>query len=273
LFLISGFVHKKKRYGKGKSEEILGRAIKNRKEQGKNDNIIVASKFIPLPWRFTQGSFHSALSETLKRTALPYLDLYQIHGPAFSVRRVETWAEAMADAHQKGLIKAIGVSNYNADQVRRTHKILSGKGIQLATNQVEFSLLRNNPERNGLLATCKELGVTLIAYSPLGMGRLTGKYSKDNPPPSDRRFGKTNIEVLQNLTNVLKEIGDKHGKTCAQVALNWCICKETIPIVGVKNEKQVEENLGAIGWRLSKEEVEILDKVSQSQPSNIWQEV
>ena len=109
----------------------------------------------------------------------------------------------MAVAYENGLIKSVGVSNFNADQVRRFHKVLSDKGIPLATNQIEFSLLRNNALVTGLAETCKELGmfhvysffwresncelgVTIIAYSPLAMGRLTGKYSKENPPPSNR---------------------------------------------------------------------------------------
>jgi aryl-alcohol dehydrogenase-like predicted oxidoreductase len=84
------------------------------------------------------------------------------------------------------LIKSVGVSNYNIDQLVRTHKVLSSYGIPLATNQVEFSILRSNPLHNGLLTKCKELGITMIAYSPLGMGRLSGKYGKSNPPPKGR---------------------------------------------------------------------------------------
>jgi aryl-alcohol dehydrogenase-like predicted oxidoreductase len=168
--------------------------------KGSSSPVVVASKFMPLPWRLTHGSFRGALSQSLERLGMKSMDLYQVHGPAFSLRNVEVWAEAMADAHRvssgssyqhssfskDGLIKAIGVSNYNVDQMERTHRVLSLKGIPLATNQVEFSILRNNPEHNGLLAKCNELGVSLIAYSPLGMGRLTGKYNTRNPPQGSR---------------------------------------------------------------------------------------
>ena len=92
----------------------------------------------------------------------------------------------MATAYEKGLIKSVGVSNYSADQVIRFHKVLSSRGVPLATNQVELNLLRTNPLVGGLSEVCKELGVKIIAYSPLAMGRLTGKFSKKNPPPKFR---------------------------------------------------------------------------------------
>jgi aryl-alcohol dehydrogenase-like predicted oxidoreductase len=210
------------------SEKILGRCIQRRdkelEEQSKEKtNIITATKFIPLPWKLTHGSFKSSLEGSIARLQRKP-DLYQVHGPAFSLRRVEVWAEAMVQAVKDGLIKSVGVSNYNADQVRRTHRVLAAHGIPLATNQVEYSLLRNNPEHTSLAQTCKELGVTIIAYSPLGMGRLTGKYNKSNPPPDDRRFGKISLDELEAMNTLLKEIGDAHGgKTCAQVALNWVV--------------------------------------------------
>jgi len=90
-----------------------------------------------------------------------------------------------------------------------------------------------------MLKVCKELGVKVIAYSPLGMGRLSGKYNKDNPPKGERNFGKVSWEDLERLVSKLKVIGEKHSKTPSQIALNWVICKGAIPIVGVKNEKTI----------------------------------
>lgn len=234
-------------YGYGRSETLLGEFIKDYNTQNQNNpkavKFAVATKFLPVPWRLTQGSLHSALDGSIQRLGRNP-ELYQVHGPAFSLRKVETWAEALAEDYKKGKIGDVGVSNYNADQVRRTHAALAKHGIPLISNQVEFSLLRNNIMVNGLLDTCKELGVTVIAYSPLGMGRLTGKYNTKNPPPGNRRFGNIDMKDLEVLIEKLKSIGDHHGKTPAQVAVNWCICKGTIPIVGVKNKNQVDENLG-----------------------------
>jgi len=256
-------------YGSGKSEQLLGSFLREYNSSGQEEKhpVIIASKFFPSPWRLTHSSFNNALEATLQRLGVNCVDLYQIHSPALTLRSVEVWAEALVGAVKSGKVKAVGVSNYNAEKLRRTHAVLAKHGIPLATNQIEFSLLRNNPLMNGLISTCKELNVTVIAYSPLGMGRLTGKYTKENPPQGRRLFGQIPLEELEVLVGKLKEIGAKHEKSPAQVALNWCICHGTIPIAGVKNERQAEENLQAINWRLSEQEVQELDKLSRPSSS------
>jgi len=259
-------------YSSGQSEQFLGTFLKKLRESENPKPVVIATKFLPLPWKVTQGSLKEALTASLKRLGLPCVDLYQIHGTLGSFRSVEVWAEVLAECVKEGLIKAVGVSNYNSDQLKRTHQVLASKGLSLASNQVEFSLLRNNAEKTGMLKLCKELGVTIIAYSPLGMGRLSGKYSKDNPPPSNRNFGKFPMEEIEPILNALKEIGSKYSKSPSQVALNWVICKGAIPIVGVKTKKQLDENLGAVGWRLSEEEIGKLDKLSKTGPWRLWQE-
>src|SRR5262249_6112696 len=139
-------------------------------------------KFMPLFWRLRKGQLSRALRGSLKRLKVSKLDLYQIHWPSLPLS-VETWAEALADAVEAGLTRAVGVSNYDVDQMRRTHGVLAKRCIPLASNQVEYNLLDRSPERNGVFDACRELGVTLIAYSPLAMGMLTGKYTPENPPP------------------------------------------------------------------------------------------
>ncbi|HNK64096.1 MAG TPA: aldo/keto reductase, partial [Anaerolineales bacterium] len=130
-------------------------------------------------------------------------------------------------------------------------------------NQVHYSLLSREVEKNGTLARCKELGIRMIAYSPLEQGLLTGKYSTETPPPGVRanRYAEF-IKKLPPILSVMKEIGQSHSKTVSQVALNWVICKGALPIPGAKNVKQAEENAGGAGWRMSDEEVEQLDKVT-----------
>ncbi len=245
-------------YGRGRSEQFLGRFI-----AGRRAGLVIATKFMPLPWRLGKGQLLAALRKSLERLGLAQVDLYQIHWP-FPPRPVEFWADALADAVQAGLVRAVGVSNYSADQMRRAYDVLAKRGVPLASNQVEYSLLHRAPERNGVLDACRELGVTLIAYSPLAQGLLTGKYGPDNPPPGlrGRRYRGERLARIQPLIGRLREIGAGHGgKSPGQVALNWLICRGAIPIPGAKNARQAQENAGALGWRLTAEEVAELESL------------
>ncbi|MBI1801640.1 MAG: aldo/keto reductase [Chloroflexi bacterium] len=248
-------------YGPHTSERLLGRFIHS---MGAEANVVVASKFVPLPWRLRRADLLRALRGSLKRLGLKQIDLYQIHFPLGLVS-VEARMAALADAVEAGLTRAVGVSNYNLDQMRRAESALAQRGIALASNQVEYSLLERKPERSGLLAECRKLGVTLIAYSPLAKGLLSAKYTPQNPVPGlrGRRYPVEYLALIQPLIGLLREIGQAHsGKTPAQVALNWTICQGTLPIPGVKNLKQAQENAGAIGWRLSDDEVRALNQAS-----------
>ncbi len=205
-----------------------------------------------------------ALRGSLQRLGLPRVDLYQIHWPDPMVPD-ETWAEALADAIEAGLTRAAGVSNYSLAQVQRTAEVLARRGLPLASVQVEYSLLEREPERNGLLDYCRENKITLIAYSPLAKGILTGKYTPRNPPSGERRskYGPL-LEPLQPLVSLLREIGQAHGgKTPAQVALNWLIGQGAVPIPGAKNERQAQDNAGAMGWSMTAEEMRALGEASQ----------
>ena len=246
-------------YGQGRSERFLGRFI------GTNGSRpLVATKFMPFPWRLGKGALVAALHNSLARLGLAQVDLYQIHWPMPPVP-IETWADALADAVAAGLTKAVGVSNYNADQTRRAHAVLARRGVPLASNQVEYSLLHRDLERNGLLYTCQDLGVALIAYSPLAKGMLTGKYTPDSPPPGlrGRRYRGGFLAGIHPLLGLLREIGQAHsGRTPSQIALNWVISKGVIPIPGAKNAQQARDNAGALGWRLTPDEIGALDGAS-----------
>ncbi|MGB8644309.1 MAG: aldo/keto reductase [Anaerolineae bacterium] len=245
-------------YGFGRSETLLGDFMK-----GAQSPVIVATKYAPLPWRLTKGSLRHALESSLKRLQLKQVDLYQVHFPMPPIP-IETWANALADVVEAGLTRTVGVSNYSTAQMRRVHEVLAKRGVILASNQVEYNLLNRGPERTGLLDACHELGVTLIAYSPLAQGLLTGKYSLQNPPQGIRanRF-KSQYARVAPLVDKLREMGAQHGgRTPDQVALNWLICKGTVPIPGVKNERQTKQNLGALGWTLTPDEVKTLDQLA-----------
>jgi aryl-alcohol dehydrogenase-like predicted oxidoreductase len=246
-------------YGRGRSEIFLGQFVKETTQP-----VVVATKFMPYPWRLWKGQLIKALKASLKRLDMPCVDLYQVHWP-FPPIPVETWAEGLADALEAGLARAVGVSNYNEEQMRRAYSTLAARGVRLTSNQVEFHLLKRKVELNGLLKACQELGVTLIAYSPLAQGILTGKYAPENPPPGmrGRRYSRAYLERIQPLLHLMQEIGERHeGKSPTQVAINWCICKGTVPIPGAKTSQQASENAGSFGWRLEADEMEALDKTS-----------
>lgn len=246
-------------YGLGRSERLLGKFIR---ESG--SHVVVATKFMPFPWRLWKDRLANALRNSLQRLGMEQVDLYQIHFPLPPLA-VETWADTLADAVDQGLIRAAGVSNYDEEKMRRTQLTLRKRGVPLASNQVEYSLLNRRVEFNNLLRACHEEGITLIAYSPLEQGLLTGKYTPENPPPGarGREYTRSRLEEIQPLIHLMREIGQRHDdKTPAQVALNWLICKVALPIPGVKNAHQAEENARAMGWRLTQDEMDALDEFS-----------
>jgi len=245
-------------YGSGYSERLLGQLLKEIDQPA-----LVATKFFPWPWRLTKGFVPRALKSSLERMGLESVDLYQVHWPS-PIMSPETMMEGMVECVKRGWTRTVGVSNFGEKRMLRAYSTLAQHGIPLASNQVHYSLLSREVEKNGTLARCKELGIRLIAYSPLEKGLLSGKYSLENPPPGVR--GSQYAEMLKKLPPILKlmqEIGLNHGdKTIGQVALNWLICKGALPIPGAKNLKQAEQNAGGAGWRMTEEEVSKLDEAT-----------
>ncbi|MGD0881276.1 MAG: aldo/keto reductase [Acidimicrobiales bacterium] len=261
-------------YGRGESERIIGSLLAG--DAARAASAVVATKFMPSPWKLNvRGALLTSLRASLGRLGLPAVDLYQIHGP-ISLRSHDAIADALAAAHGEGLVKAVGVSNYSVKETRSIAAALDRRGLRLATNQIEFSLLRRSPETTGLLAACADLGVVPLAYSPIGQGRLTGKYSADHPPPGKRNFSNHPMEVVDSIVAELRRIGDGHGgKLPSQVALNWVTAKGAVPIPGAKNRHQAEENAGALGWQLDGDDLDRLDRVALRGISNlssrVWQ--
>jgi aryl-alcohol dehydrogenase-like predicted oxidoreductase len=246
-------------YGLGRSERLLSEFLR-----ASPSGAVVATKFFPYPWRLSRSALLRALRRSLKRLGLPRVDLYQIHFPLPPIAP-RTWAEELVRAVELGLTRAVGVSNYDRRQMEETHRLLAAHGVPLATNQVEFSLLERGPERTGLLESCLASDVTVIAYSPLAMGLLTGKYTPNHPLPMARRraFPWVDLKRLRNLIQALREVGQNHGgKTPGQVALNWVISKGALPIPGAKNAAQAHENAGALGWRITEDEARHLEQVA-----------
>jgi aryl-alcohol dehydrogenase-like predicted oxidoreductase len=248
-------------YGQGKAEVYLGEFLRETSWNG-----ILASKFVSIPWRLRKKALSRALRNSLVRLEQDKIDLYQIHG-SLSPVTIETWIDEMVEAVQQGLIEHIGVSDFNRDQLQRAYDHLVKEGVTLASCQHEYSLLNRSVEFSGLLSLCKQLNISFIACSPLAMGILTGKYTPQNPPSGfrGRKYSPKHLQIVQPLLKLLKKIGQTHdGKTPAQVAINWLICKGTVPVPGAKTLRQAEENVGAVGWYLDNEEVAALDELSST---------
>ena len=255
-----GFFDTAEVYGGGESERIIGRLLAT--DPAQRERVVLASKFMPSPWKLAvRRSLVGAARRSAERLGVETIDLYQVHGP-ISLRSHAAMADALAAAVAEGVVKAVGVSNYSEKEMRSIDAALRSRGLRLATNQIELSLLRNMPERVGLLDTCRELGVLPLAYSPIGQGRLTGKYSTGNPPPKSRSFSKHPMEAVDRVVDVLRRVGADHGRTPSQVALQWLVGKGSVPIPGAKNRAQAEENAGGVGWRLDDHEVADLDAVA-----------
>lgn len=251
-------------YGNGESERLLGEFSQNC-----SIPVTIATKYAPFPWRWQTSNVSEAIANSLKNLQLKQIPLYQVHWP-FMLMSQETLMNALADEVEKGTIKAIGVSNYSADEMKKAYDILAKRNIPLAVNQVKYSLLSRIVETKGIINTGKELGITILAYSPLAQGLLTGKYNLDNPEKPDggrkidSRFSKKGLTKIAPVINLLSELGSKYHKTPAQVALNWLICQgNVIPIPGAKNARQAQENAGALGWQLNNDEVMQLAEITK----------
>ncbi|CAN5405879.1 aldo/keto reductase [soil metagenome] len=261
-------------YGKGESERIIGKLLAL--DPTVRDRLVIATKFMPSPQKLQlKSALRSALLASIERLGVEHIDLYQIHGPV-SLRSHAAMADALAAVHDEGLVGAVGVSNYSIREMGAIHAELAARGLPLASNQIEFSPLRRRPETTGLLRACATLGVVPLAYSPIGQGRLTGKYSAANPPPGKRTFSAHPMEQVDRIVAVLRRIGDAHdGRTPSQVTLRWIISKGAVPIPGAKNETQAAQNAGALGWELTPAEITEIDRVAlegqRTLQQRIWQ--
>jgi len=235
-------------YGGGQSEAFLGHALSGRREQA-----VLATKFGGGSVGRGKGSreeIRRALDGSLARLGVPTIDLYYLH---FPFTNIEAAMDHMAQAVQTGKIRAVGVSNCNAVQMRRAAERLARYHIPLAANEVRYNLLHRQPEVNGVLDACRELNVALVAYMPLASGQLVS-----NTSPA--RGGKGN----EALHNTLQTIAQRRGKSKSQVALNWLLQRDEhiIPIPGATSARHAHENAETLTWELSDEEFRAIDQAS-----------
>jgi pyridoxine 4-dehydrogenase len=251
----------------GRSEQLLGRFSQDYLGVGK-ENICIATKLAAYPWRLTRQSMVSACKSSAQRLGRN-VDLVQMH---WSTANYAPWQEGalldgLADLYEQGLVKGVGLSNYGPKRLKRVHQKFSDRGIPIATLQVQYSLLSTYPVTQlGVKDVCDELGIKLIAYSPLALGLLTGKYSEQGPFPKGIRglLFRQLLPRIHPLLSCLREVARSRNKTLSQVAINWCLCKGTIPIPGAKSVEQARENIGALGWQLGSNEIAELDQAAAS---------
>ena len=246
-------------YGGGKSEELIGEAIRDH-----HDEVVIASKVWPL--NLSYGRLLRAVDHSLRRLGVDVIDLCQLHWPN-PIVPIATTMRAMKKLLQHGKIRCVGVSNFGLKKMKAAQE--ASAPLELASNQVKYNLLERSVEAE-LLPYAESERISIIAYSPLGKGLLTGKYKAGSYPSSfvqrtNAKFSTRNLTRLEGVNHVLSELGTAHGKTPSQVALNWLIGKEqVIAIPGVKRAENVLDDAGAVDWRLSVDEVLKLEGAAAS---------
>jgi aryl-alcohol dehydrogenase-like predicted oxidoreductase len=254
-------------YGNGASERALARGLQAAGK--KPGEILIASKWWPA-LRFA-SNIPKTIGERINALAPYPIDLYQVHQPwGFSNEKSEM--KAMAELLERKLIKNIGVSNFSARKMKNAWETLDKKGIPLASNQVRYSLLDRSIESNGVMEMVKKLGISIIAYSPLAQGVITGKFH-DNPEllknigmrKYSSLFKPRGLEKSLPVVTLVKELALKYGVTPSQIALNWVIYHHgdsVVAIPGSTKEIHVKENTAAMTFKISDEDMERLDEES-----------
>ncbi|MDZ7400303.1 MAG: aldo/keto reductase [candidate division KSB1 bacterium] len=258
-------------YGWGSSEAALARALK---ALGKADgDVVIATKWMPV-FR-TARSIIRTIDDRLKNLNGFHIDLHQIHAQYGSFSSLHKQLDAMAQLVREGKIRTIGVSNFSAKAMRKSYEYLAQQNIPLVSNQMEYNLLNRRIESNGVLETARELGITIIAYSPLAQGILSGKFH-ENPDlikasKGWRRFRpefqKRGLAKTAPVIEELKRIASKHNATASQVALRWLIQfhgDTVVAIPGATKVKQAQENASVLHFQLDQEDLMKLDEVSRS---------
>jgi aryl-alcohol dehydrogenase-like predicted oxidoreductase len=256
-------------YGYGRSEQVLAATLSRLGK--KPGEVLIATKW----WPTLRGASSIGKTVEARRSALsPFgIDLHQIHH-AWAFATVQAQAEAMAKLVRAGTIRTVGVSNFSARKMRAMHAALAQRGLPLVSNQMHYNLLDRRIESNGVLAAAKELGITVIAYSPLGQGLLSGKFhdepalvrSRVGPRRFMPKYWARGLARSRPLIDELRRIAAAHGVTASQVALNWLVQfhgDTVVAIPGATKRHHAEENTGAMGFTLSPEELRRIDELSR----------
>ena len=263
-------------YSSGVSEAILGEAIK-----GRRDQVILSTKatfrFDDAPNNIGSSRFHliRAVENALRRLGTDYIDLFQLHGFDAKTPIVEVLS-TLDNLVREGKIRYTGVSNFSGWHLMKSLALADQYGYpRYVANQTYYSLVGRDYESE-LMPLGLDQGVGAVVWSPLGWGRLTGKIRRGQPLPAQSRLHETADkgpsvaeDYLYRVIDALDEIAQEIGKTVPQIALNWLLQRPTVStvIIGARNETQLRQNLGAIGWALSAEQVAKLDLASAVIPA------
>jgi aryl-alcohol dehydrogenase-like predicted oxidoreductase len=253
-------------YGRGRSEEGLAGGLQA--YGAADEDVYVATKWMPL--LRTAGNIRKTIGDRKGHLAPYSIDLYYVHNTT-GLSSPEAEMSAMADLVDAGDIRSVGVSNFDEDRMRRAQAALTKRGIPLAANQMEYSLLNRKLETNGVLEAARELGITIVAYSPLARGLLTAKFHRNpqalqNTPIGRRLYLQRMIDETRPLIEALEAIAETYDATPAQVALNWLIQfqGETVVVIpGASSVAQAEEAAGVMNFKLNDADLEHLDQLSQ----------
>jgi aryl-alcohol dehydrogenase-like predicted oxidoreductase len=262
-------------YSGGASEEILGAAIK-----GRRDQVLISTKTGlpmgdgPQDWGGSRARLIRAVEDALRRLGTDRIDLLQLHAFDASTPTEELMG-TLAQLIAAGKVRYAGVSNYPGWQVMKAQAIADRHGLpRLVAHQVYYSLIGRAYEGD-LMPLGADQGVGALVWSPLGWGRLTGKIGRDRPLPAGSRLHDTeqfappvDAELLYRVIDALEAIADETGKTVPQIAINWLLRRPTVAsvIIGARNEDQLRQNLGAVGWALTADQVARLDAASDVLP-------
>lgn len=254
-------------YGKGASEKALSAALINAGK--KPGEVIIATKWWPM-FRVA-SNIGKTIGERIAMLHPFSIDLYQVHQP-YGFSSVKAEMDGMAELVNERKIRYVGVSNFSATQMAKAYEALQKHGISLVSNQVRYNLLDRRIESNGILQTAKELGISIIAYSPLAQGMLTGKFH-DNPDllknigwrKNTSVFRKTEMEKVRPLINLLKQLAEKYQVTPSEIALNWLVNfhgETVVAIPGATKEQHAKINTGAMKFVMQEEDMRKIDELA-----------
>jgi aryl-alcohol dehydrogenase-like predicted oxidoreductase len=265
-------------YSAGAAEEILGKAL-----TGLRDKVLISTKATfpmgdgPRDYGSSRINLIKACEDSLKRLGTDHIDIYHMHGFDANTSIYET-LKALETLVESGKVRYIACSNFSGWHLMKSLSISERYGwSKYIAHQAYYSLLNRDFEWE-LMPLGIEENISTIVWSPLASGKLSGKYRRDKPVPEDGRVAKGGSPVintdadeqrLYTIVDVLDELVEETGKTAAQISLNWLLQRPTVAniIIGARNEEQLKQNLGAVGWNLTKEQVKRLDKSSDVLPA------
>lgn len=246
-------------YGMGSSEAILGGFI----QDINRDDIYISTKFTPQIANGSNTSVSDMLKQSLERLQTNYVDMYWIHNPA----DIERWTPYLIPLLQSGVVKSVGVSNHNLEELQRANEILMKAGYHISAVQNHYSLLNRSSEESGLLEYCHKNNITFCSYMVLEQGALSGKYDSNHLMDSNTERGQAYNPIMKEIeimTNGLMEVAKKYNATPAQIAIAWAIAKNTLPIIGVTRVSQVEEAYEISKIELDSKDVKFLEDIAKT---------